>query len=177
MRKMRSRRSFWSSRTEPGSSETSFTENTRKTAREPLQLRGVVVDEVGRPVAGVSVRADAFRNNETRAVTGADGSFAIPIRGPGLEGRALLAQPGDGNRLGFFHYEYVLTKAQADAPARIVLKAGREVIVTVTDASKAPVPPMHQSRQAASSRSLATPEPVRTVRPGSASPPTPRSNG
>jgi RNA polymerase sigma factor (sigma-70 family) len=119
---------------------TGFTENTKKTAREPLQVRGVVVDEVGRPVTGVSVRADAFRNNETRAVTGADGSFAIPIRGPGLEGLSLLARSADGDRVGVFHYDYDLTKAQADAPARIVLRAGREVIVTVTDVSKASVP-------------------------------------
>ena len=116
------------------------TENTKKMTREPPQVRGVVVDESGRPVAGAAVRADAFRNRETRGVTGADGSFAIQIRRPRVDGRALLAHSADGDRLGFFHYDYGLTKAEADAPARIVLKAGREVIVTVTDSSKAPVP-------------------------------------
>jgi RNA polymerase sigma factor (sigma-70 family) len=49
-------------------------------AREPIQVRGVVVEETGQPVAGAEVRFDAYRDRESRGVTGADGSFAIPIR-------------------------------------------------------------------------------------------------
>jgi len=115
-------------------------ENAKKTTHDPLEVRGVVVDETGRPVAGVEVRVDAYRNNEARGVTGADGSFAITLRSRGVEGRSLLARSANGDQVGFLYYDYKLTKAQAGAPARIVLKAGREVIVRVTDSNKAPVP-------------------------------------
>jgi RNA polymerase sigma factor (sigma-70 family) len=105
-----------------------------------IQVRGVVVDEAGRPVAGAEVRADAFTNDEARGTTGADGSFAIPIRRPRVDGTALLARLDAGDRSGFFRYDFNLTRAEAEAPARIVLRPGRALLVRVADSSRAPVP-------------------------------------
>ena len=56
-----------------------------------------------------------------------------------VDGRSVLARSAEGDRLGYFHYEYNLTPAAAKAPARIVLKPAREVAVRVADASNAPV--------------------------------------
>ena len=106
----------------------------------PIQVRGVVVDEAGQPVAGATVRVEAFTKQEAGGVTGADGSFVIPIRAKGLDGKDLLARSSDGARLGSFRYDYNLPKADAQKPARIVLKPGRHVAVRVTDSTKAPVP-------------------------------------
>ena len=53
------------------------------------------MDDAGRPVGGAEVRAEAFTPNETRGVTGADGSFAIPIMRRQVDGMALLARSGD----------------------------------------------------------------------------------
>ncbi len=116
------------------------TATDEKPALRQVQARGVVVDEAGRPVAGAEVRAAAFSPREAIGVTGADGSFMIPIQGPLLDGTALLARSAEGDRLGVFRYDYNLTREAAEAPARIVLKPGREVVVRVADASKAPVP-------------------------------------
>ena len=113
---------------------------SKKPSPQQVEVRGVVVDEAGRPVAGAEVRADAFTDREAGGVTGADGSFAIPIRRQRVDGTALLARSAGGDRLGIFQYGFNLTRAEAEAPARIVLKPGREVIVRVTDSSKAPVP-------------------------------------
>ena len=104
-----------------------------------LHARGIVVDEGGRPVPGAEVVAFAFTSRETRGVSGADGSFAVPVSGRMLDGTSLLARSPGGDRLGVFHYDVPLTTAQAEAPSRIVLKPGRRVSVRVADASKAPI--------------------------------------
>jgi RNA polymerase sigma factor (sigma-70 family) len=104
-----------------------------------VEVRGVVLDEAGRPVAGAEVRAEAFTVIEARGVSGADGSFAFPIRSPHLDGTVLLARSAEGDHLGVFRYGLNLTEAAARTPARIVLKPGRPVIVRVADSDKAPV--------------------------------------
>ena len=107
----------------------------------------MVVDEAGRPVAGAEVRADAFTDREARGVTGPDGSFAIRSDRPTIDGTSLLARSADGDRLGVFRYGFNLKGAEAEAPARIVLKPAREVIVRVVDASKAPSPARRSRRR------------------------------
>ena len=111
--------------------------NARKAGPLQVLVHGVVVDEAGRPVAGAEVRVAPFSPREALGASDADGSFLIHIRGPLLDGTALLARSAEGDRLGVFRYDYNLNEA-AEAPARIVLKPGREVIVRVADASKAP---------------------------------------
>jgi RNA polymerase sigma factor (sigma-70 family) len=111
----------------------------KATDRRHAEVRGVVIDEAGQPVAEVEVLADAFTGFETRGLTGPDGSFTLSRRRDRLDGTSLLARSTDGGRLGFFRYEYNLTPAAAKAPARIVLKPAREVVIRVNDAAKAPV--------------------------------------
>jgi RNA polymerase sigma factor (sigma-70 family) len=112
----------------------------KEPARRLVEVRGVVVDEAGRPVARAEVRADAFTDREAVGTTGEDGSFSIPIRRQRVDGTALLARSDGHDRSGVFQYGFNSTKAEAEKPARIVLKPVREVIVSVTDASKAQVP-------------------------------------
>jgi RNA polymerase sigma factor (sigma-70 family) len=117
------------------------TTNTKAAEREPtprqVLVRGVVVDEAGRPVAGAEVRAETFAAaSEARGISGSDGSFAFPIERQQIDNTALIARSPDGGRVGLFRYGYNLTKAAAEASARIVVKPGREVVVRVTDAAK-----------------------------------------
>lgn len=107
--------------------------------REPLQARGVVVDESGSPVAGAEVRIDAFRPGETRGVTDQTGAFTIPAPAEKLYGRLVLVNAGDGGKLGLFNYEYDLTRAAAEAPVRIVVRPSREIVVHAVDVNKAPI--------------------------------------
>ncbi len=104
-----------------------------------ILVRGVVVDEAGSPVAGAEIRANPFSRHEARGVSDSNGSFAIALRRERVDGTYLLARAASSDRLGFFRYEFNLTPAAAEAPARIVLKPPRPVEVRVTDATKAPV--------------------------------------
>jgi RNA polymerase sigma factor (sigma-70 family) len=108
-------------------------------AVSPNLIRGVVVDEAGKPVAGAAVRANAFTDREAATVTGPDGSFTLPIRDGRIEGTALLARSAGDRRVGFFQYGYELGRDESQRPAEIVLKRGREINVRVSDSNKAPV--------------------------------------
>lgn len=101
----------------------------------PLEARGVVVDEEGRPVAEVEVRLDPYSVNERLGVTDADGAFAIPAPQNRLDFKAILVRVDggdDGPKLGFFQYETNLTRQQAEAPVRIVVeRPGGMFVVSV----------------------------------------------
>jgi thiol-disulfide isomerase/thioredoxin len=112
-----------------------------KEASSPqAHVRGVVLDDAGRPVGGAKVRAEAFTPSEVRRVTGADGSFVITIMRRRVDGVSLLARSDTGDRIGYFQYGYNLTNEASEAPVRIILKPGREVVVRVTDKSNVPLP-------------------------------------
>lgn len=104
-----------------------------------VEVRGSVVDEAGRPVAGAEVVVDPFTDREARGVSGADGSFAIRAGRPKVLGASILAWSAAGDRLGTFVYKWNLPREQAEAPARVVLRPGRAVVVRVADASGAAV--------------------------------------
>jgi RNA polymerase sigma factor (sigma-70 family) len=112
---------------------------TKKSSPEPIFVHGFVVDDAGRPVAGASVRANAFSNREASGITGTDGSFRILIRVHQIDGIGLLTRSASADRLGFYRYDYNLSKADAEKPARIILKPGQDVVVRVTDSSQAAV--------------------------------------
>jgi|GEM_PF-3239625 len=107
--------------------------------RQPFQARGVVVDEAGDTVAGAEIWFSPFTTRERQGVTGPDGAFAIPVPDVWLGGQPILARVDGGRKLGFFRYSYNLTSAEAEAPVRIVAKPGREIVVHVADANKAPI--------------------------------------
>ena len=115
-------------------------EHEKKISERETVVRGIVVDEAGKPVGGVDVRLDPFRASEARGITKADGSFAITVPRRQIDGSAILARSPQGDRLGLFQYDWNLTEEAAKAPARIVVKPGREVVVHVTDKGNAAVP-------------------------------------
>lgn len=82
-------------------------------ARAPLahagELRGVVVDPAGAPVAGAQVVIDGVE-----LVTAEDGSFVLPD-GPDRADDVLVVADG---------YELLLTRLRAGRPARLVLTPG-----------------------------------------------------
>jgi len=108
-------------------------------AATSARVRGVVVDEAGRPVAGAEVVASAPDGREARGVTVADGSFDVAIPSPRLDGVSVVARVAGGDLLGTFRHGFRLTPEQAEAPARIVVKPGRRVDVRVVDGTRAPV--------------------------------------
>jgi RNA polymerase sigma factor (sigma-70 family) len=109
-----------------------------KADRAPA-VRGTVVDERGRPVAGADVRVQAYSVLETSRVTVADGTFALPMRRPRIFGLDVLARSAEGDRVGTFRYGYDLAHGAAEAPIRIVLKPHREIVVRVVDSADAPI--------------------------------------
>lgn len=119
--------------------QSSKAEPVKENPLQEAMVRGIVVDEAGRPVTGVEVRVDPFRVGEARGITKADGTFAITISKRQVDGTALLARSAEGDRLGIFQYDWNLSDAAARIAARIVLKPGREVQVHVTSADKDPV--------------------------------------
>jgi RNA polymerase sigma factor (sigma-70 family) len=104
-----------------------------KQAVGPNLIRGIVVDEAGRRVAGATVRVRPFLIREAATTTGPDGSFTIPLSDDQVEGTALLARSGETDRAGLFRYGYGLNTAESQRPAEIVLKPVRQVTVGVTD--------------------------------------------
>ncbi|MDR3620387.1 MAG: sigma-70 family RNA polymerase sigma factor [Paludisphaera borealis] len=110
-----------------------------ETKPEPIAARGVVVDESGAAVAGAEVRFAAYSILEVRGVTGPDGGFALSIPGGRVDGRPLLVRTADGRKLGATEYGYNLSRAEAVAPVRIVVKPGRPVDVRVTRPNLEPI--------------------------------------
>jgi hypothetical protein len=121
------------------------------TLRPGLYLAGTLVDEAGKPIAGVQIASDlVFARGSggiERTASNADGSFELfsyflhpETFGPGSE-----ASKG---RISFFHPDYLEFKiddAYALLPKergvlRIVLKSGRAASGTVLDAAGRPVP-------------------------------------
>ncbi|WZP00150.1 sigma-70 family RNA polymerase sigma factor [Isosphaeraceae bacterium EP7] len=109
------------------------------TNREPIVIRGHVVDEAGKPAVGVTVRSEAFDHLETLTVTAADGSFSLPIRRRQVDNLTLLAVSSDGWMVGLFNYTNRPTLAAIEAPPRIILKPAVNVAVRVFDNFKAPI--------------------------------------
>ena len=108
----------------------------------PLRARvhGVVVNEAGKPIAGIEVRVENHDDRQSRGVTDSNGNFRFAIRSPLLNQTCLMAATADRSRQGIYRYDYSMMETEAKQPARIVLKASREVVVHVADRAIAPVP-------------------------------------
>ncbi len=105
-------------------------------------IRGVVVDEQGRPVAGASVKLAlklSLRESPGGPVTtGADGRFALKVRGRIRLEETLVASAGGGARLGLGKHQAPAGTEDADL-TRIVLEPSRSIMVHVRDAQGRPV--------------------------------------
>jgi RNA polymerase sigma factor (sigma-70 family) len=110
-----------------------------KQAVSPNLIRGVVVDEAGKPVAGATVRADAFLDREAATVSGPDGSFTLPVRDGRIDGKSLLARAAGGDLVGFFQYGYGLSATESARSSKIILKPGKVVTVRVSDANNSAI--------------------------------------
>jgi uncharacterized GH25 family protein len=93
------------------------------------ELRGVVVDEAGKPSAHAKVAARGYRVNQGTQ-SAADGKFEMKIAEKGMSWGLVHATEQTGKQ-GFVQ---VLIGQKTD-PVRIVLKKPREITVTVTDKS------------------------------------------
>ena len=150
----------------------------KKSSPRETQVHGVVVDEAGRPVAGAEVRANAF--SVERGPRGHGRGRVVHDHDPRQAGRRhVSARPVRRRSIGsgVFQYDYNLTDAAARAPARIVVKPGREVVVHVTNAEQG----SRARRSGRGGREAARCSTMRrldaTARPGCLSRPMPRSSG
>jgi hypothetical protein len=107
-------------------------------ARVGPWIKGIVVDEQGRPVAGA--RVSSLWTIEAKPVTSdADGTFALPTDEPRLANQSLLATSDGGARQGVFRFDGPTGPKGPRTLPRIVLRPAQEVTVTVVDGRGAPV--------------------------------------
>ena len=103
----------------------------------PPTVKGTVADEKGQPVADVEVVANAFTDDEDRARTEPDGTFAIPLGLRRFGTPALPDRSADGKHLGMYPQQF---STEPPRPAEITRKAGRSVAVRVEDLNQGPIP-------------------------------------
>ncbi len=108
-------------------------------ARVGSLIKGLVVDEQRRPVAGARVSpmwAVPPRSTTSRA----DGSFVLERQDPGAYGRSLLATADGGARQGIVRLHGSSGYRGPRTVVRIVLHPAKDVTVSVVDGRGATVP-------------------------------------
>ena len=103
------------------------------------QVKGIVVDEQGRPVAGASVRSAPGYEPSDGVKTAADGTFTLSLGGARAFLHGVVAEADGGARIGLVEFEEPRDPGELD-PLKIVLKPARPVRVRVKDAAGSPVP-------------------------------------
>ncbi|MDG3006992.1 sigma-70 family RNA polymerase sigma factor [Paludisphaera mucosa] len=117
----------WGHAARPNEPASFLAESSKPEASDEETVRGVVVDEAGRPVAGAEVLLNAYGSDERRGLTGPDGSFAMrPVDSLGV----LVLSP-DGRRVGKHVYARSPLHAPQVDPARIVVSPGGTLDVRV----------------------------------------------
>jgi hypothetical protein len=119
----------------------------RVTAADPAQpvdlswarVKGIVVDESGRPVKGALVRVPQGKTKPDAAtgVSGPDGKFLLVLDQALARGRDVLAGSEGGARQGILRTDDMDIRGIVDV--RLVLKPSREVTVHVVDEQTKPV--------------------------------------
>jgi hypothetical protein len=102
-------------------------------------IKGIVVDETGRPVAGARV-SSLWAFQPKSVTTKGDGTFALPTDEPRLANQSILATADAGARQGVFRFDGPSGYKGPRTLARVVLRPAQDVTVTVVDKSGAPVP-------------------------------------
>ena len=108
-------------------------------ARVGPWIRGLVLDERGKPVAGARVSA-LWDDTATSVTTRADGTFVLPTDGPTPIGRSILATADGGASQGIYRLDASSGYRGPRSVVRVVLRPAHEVTVTVVDRSGTPVP-------------------------------------
>ncbi len=103
------------------------------------RVHGIVVDEAGKPLPGVEVRAINLEGRQSLGVTDPNGQFDFLLSSGRLDGTFLRAFVKDGSRQGIHQYAYLLTTVELKQPARIVLKPSRAVTLCVVGQGGKPI--------------------------------------
>lgn len=102
-------------------------------------IKGIVVDEAGKPVAGARV-SSLWTIQPQPVISGANGTFVLPGGDPRWLNRSVIATADGGARQGIFRYDGPDGFKGPRTLARVILRPAREVTVTVVDGAGAPVP-------------------------------------
>lgn len=103
------------------------------------QVKGTVVDERDRPVAGASIRYSPGYEPSDGVKTAADGSFTLALSGARAFLLGVVAEADGGARIGLVEFEEPRDPGEIE-PLKVVLKPSRPVRVRVEDAGGSPVP-------------------------------------
>src|SRR5262245_36009872 len=110
--------------------------SAQESASPPAILTGTVVDEVGKPVAGATVRSEGGKTSQT-VTTDGSGQFGLAVeRSPTAMVFAMLSAETPDGRLGSLSVRQEKDKAE---PVKVVVRPGRELLVVVIDAVGKPV--------------------------------------
>jgi hypothetical protein len=123
----------------PASKDNGDAATPRPAARLGPWLKGIVVDERGKPVAGARV-APMWAVPPRSTTSHADGAFVLERNEPGMVDQSFLASADGGARQGIFRLDGPSGYRGPRTLVRIVLRPAREVTVTVVDGRGAPVP-------------------------------------
>lgn len=112
-----------------------------KSGPRGVHAHGIVVDESGKPSAGIEVwvAGSAADEQECRGVTNSSGQFDFIVHRPRLTGIFLRAASRDRASQGTYSYGFSTPTHSAKQQARIVLKPARELTVRVVDRDRSPV--------------------------------------
>jgi RNA polymerase sigma factor (sigma-70 family) len=104
-------------------------------------VKGIVVDESGKPVAGARVALLwGWDPRPQSVISGVDGTFAVEREHPRWTNQEIIATADGGARQGMFRYFGPAGYKGPRTLARVVLRPAQLVTVTVVDKSGAPVP-------------------------------------
>lgn len=107
---------------------------------QPLSLlvRGIVVDELGEPVAGAKIETLAFEKDDQRqTISLGNGAFLLRLPAEGHSGQTILATDAEGELAGYIS-QYAYTTDNR-TPLRIVLRPWKNTTLRVTDSQEQPV--------------------------------------
>ncbi len=102
------------------------------------QVRGIVVDEKGKPVEGAVVNVAGGGKVSGGAKTAANGTFVLDVDKPTVQYVTLVAEADRGARQGLYEFEET-EKSTAPSPITIVVKPSLAAQVVVVDGEGKPV--------------------------------------